>query len=221
MADGTGTGAGATGATTTTAANGPRNGGGGGGAFAALARFIVHNPWKVIAGWIVVAFIVIATAPALPTTTNESSFLPSSYESIRAQTLQTQAFPQQGNVTANAAIIVFSKAAGGKLTAADSATVQRVATELNARHIPNILAVTAGTTSPNGLVQTALVAMDNNIVNGSGNAAGDAVKVLRADIKPLIPGTGLKEGVTGAAAQQLDSQQSGNKALAIVGSVEI
>ena len=191
----------------------------GGGAFAALGRFIVRNPWKVIAAWIVLGFIVIATAPALPTTTNESSFLPGSYESIRAQTLQTQAFPQQGNVTANAAIIVFSKAGGGKLTAADSATVQRVATELNARHIPNILAVTDGTTSPNGLVQTVLVAMDNNIVNGSGNAAGDAIKVLRADIKPLMPGTALKEGVTGAAAQQLDSQQAGDKALAIVGIV--
>jgi len=65
MADGTGTGAGATGATTTSAANGQRNGGGGGGPFAALARFVVRNPWKVVAGWIVVAFIVIATAPAL------------------------------------------------------------------------------------------------------------------------------------------------------------
>ena len=73
----------------------------------------------MIAGWIVVAFIVIATAPALPTTTNESSFLPSSYESIRAQTLQSQAFPQQGHVTAAASIIVFSRPDGGPLTAAD------------------------------------------------------------------------------------------------------
>ncbi len=70
--------------------------------------------------------------------------------------------------------------------------------------------------SPNGLVQTALVAMANDVVNGSGTQAGDAIKVLRADIKPLISGADLYEGVTGSAAQQLDSQQSGNKAEQIV-----
>lgn len=188
-----------------------------GGFFAALGRLVVGNPWKVIGAWIVIAVAVIATAPALPTTTNESSFLPSSYESIRAQTLQAQAFPQQGNVTANAAIIVFSRPDGGPLTPANSAAVVRVAAELNARHIPNIVSVTAGPASANKLVQTASVAMDNSVVNGSGTAAGNAIKALRADIRPLMSGTGLSEGVTGAAAEQLDSQQSGNKALTIVG----
>ena len=189
-----------------------------GGFFAALARFVVRNPWKVVAAWIVVAIAVIATAPALPTTTNESSFLPSSYESIRAATLQSQAFPQQGHVTANAAIIVFSTSSGGPLTAADSSSVAQVAAELNAKHIPNILAVTPGAASQNRLVQTVSVAMDNSVINnGNGTAAGDAVKALRSDIKPLVSGTGLKEGVTGTAAEELDSTQSGNKALAIVG----
>jgi putative drug exporter of the RND superfamily len=196
---------------------GDGNGGHRGGFFAALARFVVRNPWKVIAAWIIVAIAVIATAPALPTTTNESSFLPSSYESIRASVLQTQAFPQQGDVTTNAATIVFSTPGGGPLTAGDSQAVQHVITELNARHIPNILGVAAGPTSQNKLVETASVAMANSVVNGSGTAAGDAIKALRADIKPLVAGTGLNEGVTGAAAEQLDSEQSGNKALAIVG----
>src|SRR5580704_3825118 len=87
---------------------------------------------------------------------------------------------------------------------------------LNARHIRNILAVAPGPVSPNKLVQTAFVAMDNSIVNGSGTAAGDAIKVLRADIKPLMTGTGLSEGVTGSAAEQLDSQQSSQRAQQIV-----
>lgn len=188
-----------------------------GGPFGALGRFIVGNPWKVIAAWIIIAFVVVVTSPALPTTTNESSFLPSSYESIRAQALETKAFPQASNVTADAAIIVFSRPGGGKLSAADSAAVASVAARLNARHIPNILAVAPGPKSPNQLVQLATVAMHNDIVNGTGNTAGDAIKVLRADIKPLMAGTGLNEGVTGTAASQLDSEQSGNKALAIVG----
>jgi RND superfamily putative drug exporter len=177
---------------------------------------VVRHPWRVIALWVVAAVAVIATAPALPTTTNESSFLPSSYESIRAASLQDQAFPQSGNVTADAAIIVFARADGGKLTSADSAKVASVAAELNSRHIKNILSVTAGAASPNKLVQTALVAMDNTVLDGTSTAAGDAIKVLRADITPLVHGSGLTEGVTGTAAQQLDSQQSGTNAEKIV-----
>ena len=188
----------------------------GGGFFAGLGRMVVRHPWRVIALWVIAAIAVVATAPALPTTTNESSFLPSSYESIRAANLQDQAFPQAGNVTADAAIIVFARADGGKLTSADSAQVASVAAELNARHITNILGVTAGPASPNKLVQTALVSMDNSVLNGTSTAAGDAIKVLRADIKPLMHGSTLTEGVTGTAAQQLDSQQSGNNAEKIV-----
>jgi putative drug exporter of the RND superfamily len=186
------------------------------GPFAALGRAVVRHPWRVIALWIIAAVAIIATAPALPTTTNESSFLPNSYESIRATSLQDKAFPQQGHVTAAAAIIVFARADGGRLTSADSAKVASVAASLNARHIPNIVGVTPGAPSPNHLVQTALVAMPNSVVNGSGTTAGNAIKVLRADVKPLVAGSGLTEGVTGSAAQQLDSQQSGTRAEKIV-----
>jgi RND superfamily putative drug exporter len=186
------------------------------GPFGWLGRAVVRHPWRVIALWVVAAIAVIATSPGLPTTTNESSFLPSSYESIRASALQDQAFPQAGHTTAAAAIIVFARPGGGKLTAADSAKVTAIAKSLNARHIRNVTSITAGPPSPNRLVQTALVAMPNSVVNGSGTAAGQAVKVLRADIKPLVAGSGLTEGVTGAAAQQLDSQQSSDRADKIV-----
>ena len=98
--------------------------GNGNGVFAWLGQVAVRHPWRVIALWIVAAVAVIATSPGLPTTSNESSFLPSSYESIRASNLQDQAFPQASNVTGNAAIIVFAKAGGGPLTAADSAKVE-------------------------------------------------------------------------------------------------
>jgi len=186
------------------------------GPFAALGRAVVRHPWLTILAWVVAAAAVIATSPGLPTTTNESSFLPKSYESIRAANLQDKAFPQAGHVTASAAVIVFSRADGGKLTPADSAKVRSVAASLGARHIHNIVGVTAGLPSPNREVQTALVAMPSNVVNGSSTAAGDAIKVLRAGIKPLVAGTGLREGVTGSAAQQLDSQQSSQRAEQIV-----
>jgi RND superfamily putative drug exporter len=186
------------------------------GLFAWLGRAVVRHPWRVIALWVIAAAAVIMTSPGLPTTTNESSFLPKNYESIRAMDLENQAFPQTGHVTSSAAIIVFSRADGGKLTAADSAKVESVTKTLDARHIPNIVSVTAGPVSPNGLVQTSMVAMPNNAVNGSGDAGNNAVKALRADIKPLVAGTDLAEGVTGQAAQSLDSQQSSNRADQIV-----
>jgi len=186
------------------------------GFFAKLGRAVVRHPWWVIGLWIVIAAAVIATAPKLPTTSSESSFLPSSYESIRASSLQDQAFPQQGHVTAAAAIIVFARADNAPLTSADSAKIDSIAKTLDGKKIPNILAVTAGPASPNHLVQTALVAMDNSVLNGSSTTAGDAIKVLRTDIKPLMAGTGLTEGVTGTAAQQLDSQQSSSNAEKIV-----
>ena len=184
--------------------------------FAALGQLVTRHPWRVIGVWIIVAVAVIATAPALPTTSNEASFLPSSYESIKAQNLQDQAFPEAGKVDATAAIIVFARSDHGQLTPADKAKVASIASTLNDKHIANILSVTAGPASPNGLVQTASVAMTNDVVNGSGTQAADAIKILRADLEPLISGAGLYAGVTGAAAQQLDSQQSGNKAEHVV-----
>ena len=186
------------------------------GLFAWLGRAVVRHPWRVIALWVIAAAAVILTSPGLPTTSNESSFLPKNYESIRAMDLQDKAFPQTGNVTSAAAIIVFSRADGGQLTAADSAQVTAITKTLNAKHIPGIVSITAGPESANHLVQSAMVAMPNSVVNGNGNASDNAVKALRSDLKPLVAGTHLAEGVTGQAAQSLDSEQSGNNADQIV-----
>ena len=186
------------------------------GLFAWLGRAVVRHPWRVIALWVVAAVAVIMTAPGLPTTTNESSFLPKDYESIRAMNLQDTAFPQAGTVTSSAAIIVFSRADGGQFTATDSAKVASIAKSLDAKHIPGIVSITAGPLSPNRLVRTAMVAMPNSVLNAGGNPEDNAITTLRADIKPLVTGTTLAEGVTGQAAQDLDSQQSSNHADQIV-----
>jgi len=195
---------------------GGRHGAAGRGFFAGLGRSVVRHPWRVIALWVVAAVAVIATAPSLPTTSNESSFLPQSYESIKAANLQDKAFPLTGHVTPSAAIIVFARADGGQLTGADSAKVAQIAAALDARHFQHVDHVAAGSPSSNHLVQAAMVAMPSDIVNSQGTKAGDAVKALRAAITPMMAGTGLTEGVTGTAAQSLDSQQSFKKADQIV-----
>lgn len=63
--------------------------------FARRGRGVVRHQWRVIGLWAVAEVAVIATAPGLPTTTSESSFLPRSYESIRAADLQDKAFPRR------------------------------------------------------------------------------------------------------------------------------
>lgn len=181
--------------------------GAGRGPFAWLGRAVVRHPWRVIGLWVVAVVAVVATSPGLPATSNESSFLPKSYESIRAQALADRAFPQSSQVDASAAIIVFARAGGGRLTTADSAKIAAITRTLDGRHLRNIDAITAGAVSANRQVQAAAVAMPNRVVNSSGTAAGDAVKALRAAIRPLVAGTGLSEGITGPAAQQLDSER--------------
>src|SRR5579859_5380977 len=72
------------------------------GLFAWLGRAVVRHPWRVIALWVVAAAAVIVTSHGLPNSPNSnSSFLPKSYESIRAADLQSAAFPQTGTVTSD------------------------------------------------------------------------------------------------------------------------
>src|SRR3954447_9000152 len=95
--------------------------------FGALGRVTTRHPWFVILGWVVVSVVVIATAPKLSATSDQSEFLPSHYESIKAATLQQKAFPTQSSP---GAILVFDRKDGGPLTPQDSADVESVVKRL-------------------------------------------------------------------------------------------
>lgn len=194
---------------------GGRGSGGGGerGFFARLGRLVAHHPWRVIAVWVIAAIAVIGFAPHLSSTTDEASFLPSHYESIQAQDLQQSAFPQ---AAAPAAIIVLERADGAPLTPADSAAVQRLATKVEQAHVADVTALQVGEPSPNRLIQTIGVQMPTES-DPQDTHQTDAVKALRTQLTSDLSGTDLKGGITGTAAQTLDSQSSGNKADAIIG----
>ena len=187
--------------------------------FAALGRFVTRFRWYVIAAWVLLAVVVVALAPALTSTQDESEFLPKHYESIRAAQVQEDEFPAQFQP---GAIMVFDRTDGGELTAADSAEVTEVVGALDARiKDEKVLhtvfsAAAAQPPSENKLVQLGVVGLAKG-QSGFDTPAMDAAKQLRKEAKPLVEGTGLRVQMTGAAPQQLDSQESGNKTLAIVG----
>jgi RND superfamily putative drug exporter len=182
------------------------------GVFAALGRLAANHPWRVIAVWLIAAIAVIASAPQLTSTTDEASFLPSHYESIQALNLQESAFPQ---AAAPSAIIVLERTDGSALTAADSATVQQVASKLEASRIADVTTYQVGQPSANKLIQTIGVQMPTES-DAQDTHQTDAVKALRAQLQSDLSGTNLKGGITGTAAQTLDSQSSSNKSGLIV-----
>jgi RND superfamily putative drug exporter len=181
--------------------------------FAALGRFVVRRPWWVIVGWIVAAVAIVAFAPKLQSTTDEASFLPSHYESIQAQDLQQEAFPQAATP---AAIVVFAREDGGKLTSADQAKVTSIVSDLQGQHIKDVTAIQATPVSQNGLIQIAPVVMPD-ATSPSDTSQTDAVKAMRDSLQKEVSGTDLRAGITGSAAVQLDSQASGDRAAAIIG----
>jgi RND superfamily putative drug exporter len=187
--------------------------------FAALGRFVTRFPWLVIGMWILLAVLVVSLAPKLTSTQDESEFLPKHYESIRAAQVQQDEFPSQFQP---GAIMVFDRTDGGKLTAADSAKVTEVVQSLDAsikdeKVLKRVFSqAVVQPPSQNGLVQLGVAGLAKN-ATGFDTPAMDAAKQLRKDAKPLVEGTGLRVQMTGAAPQQLDSQESGNKTLAIVG----
>ncbi|WP_194817309.1 MMPL family transporter [Nocardia sp. XZ_19_385] len=181
--------------------------------FARLGRVVVHHPWKVIGLWVVAIVAVLASAPEFASTTDQSSFLPSHYESIQAMQLQEQAFPQN---SAPAALIVVARADGAPLSEADSASVMATATELAGEHVKGVTGVQATPPSENRLIQVIAVQMDK-VTNPADKTQGEAVKELREQLKQRVAGTDLKAGITGMAASTLDQTESSEKGMAIIG----
>lgn len=181
--------------------------------FAALGRFATRFRWFVVVFWLVASGLCIAFAPALQSTSDSAEFLPDHYESIKALKVQEREFPGQGNP---GAILVFTKADGSKLTAADSAKVEDIMAKLNPELDKDVFAGGAAQPpSENGLVQLGVIGLADG-ASGFDQTAVDAAEDLRDDVKPLVKNSGLKLETTGAAPQQLDSIESSEQALLIV-----
>ncbi|WP_433008536.1 MMPL family transporter [Kribbella sp. CA-294648] len=183
--------------------------------FTKLGRFVVHNPWKVIAAWVIAAVAVVAFAPTLADVTNkdQASFLPDSYESVQAQKLAADAFGQTNDATAS---IVVKRSDGGALTAADQTKVADLATKITAAKIERVTGAVTGpqAVSPNKQVQLVSVGLKGLAED---QAVLDAVQKVRDVAGPAMKDSGLQYGVTGDVALFLDNQDAFENAFVVVG----
>lgn len=181
--------------------------------FTKLGRGVVRHPWWVIGAWVLLAAAIIATAPKLTTSNEESDFLPQHYDSIKAINLQSDKYPDQTTV---GGIVVMDRADGAKLTPADSAAVKKIASDLSAKPHAPISSVVLGPPAPNGLVQTMSVNFAKD-ADPYGDEAKEAIKKLRTDLGNQVKGGDLHYGVTGGTAQGIDAEESDSKAEALIG----
>jgi len=143
--------------------------------FARLGNLVVRRPWWTIGAWLLIIVAVVSMAPQLTSTTDQSAFLPSHYESIQAAQLQEKAFP---HAAAPAAIVVFERTHGAALSAADETAVGDIAGQLNQVHLKDVTGVQAVPPPDNRLIQIAAVQMIK-VTDPSDTRQSDAVKPSR------------------------------------------
>jgi RND superfamily putative drug exporter len=173
----------------------------------------------VIAAWVIAVAVIVAVAPSLSSvsSSDQTSFLPKSYESMKAQQLANRTFPQSADATG---VFVVQRADGAKLTASDLSRVATLTMGLNKARIGQVAAVVTSRAmlAPNGTTQLVTV-----LFNG---VAGDkklqnAVPVVRDKAATLLRGSGLRAGLAGVVAMQYDTMQSFKSAEKIVAVVTI
>lgn len=181
----------------------------------ALGDFIVKRRWWVIATWVVLAVGITMFAPKISsvTSSDQTSFLPSKYESVTAIKIAEKSFPQSKD---DVEVLVVQRQDGGKLTVADKAKVQQLASDMQSANIDRVVAVQ---TSPQAVSKDGTAQMVQIVV--SGEATGDqkdvtVTKAIRAQVTKSVSGTGLKTGLTGNISMNADSTGSFNNAEKIV-----
>jgi putative drug exporter of the RND superfamily len=185
--------------------------------FERLGHLVVHNPWKIIAGWVLATIAIALFAPSLSDVEqrDQAGFLPGSYESVKAQALAKQAFGQGGATSATATIVV-KRDDGQPLTESDQAKVGELARRLQQAGLDRVLGAVTGpqAVSPNKLVQLVSVGLQGQAYDPQ---VAKIVQQVRDTAKPALAGTGLSLKVTGDAALSLDNQGAFTNALVIVG----
>ncbi|HEX6354800.1 MMPL family transporter [Actinophytocola sp.] len=187
--------------------------------FERLGRLVVHNPWKVIAGWVLVTVAIVALAPTLSevTTSDQADFLPADYESMQAGELAEQAFAQTNDASAT---IVVKRKDSQELTGADQGAIGDLSNAINGANIERVTGAMTGEQflSPNKKIQLVNVGLE-----GTGNEPElpDAIKDIREQASGQLNGSDLEYAVTGDVAMFADNADAFDTAFVIVGAATI
>jgi RND superfamily putative drug exporter len=178
-----------------------------------LSSVVTRHPWRVVAVWLVALVALTTLAPGLQTSSDQTDFLPRSYESVRAQAAAQRAFGS-GSVSA---LVVVDRADDSALTGADRDRVSVLAQELNHRRPAGVSAIrvpASGAISRDGRVALVSVAF----AGGAGDSRiSDAVGDLRRQATAALRGSPLNARMTGTPAQAADLEQAGSDAESIIG----
>ncbi|MEU5366327.1 MMPL family transporter [Streptomyces sp. NPDC005925] len=161
----------------------------------------------------IAAIGVAALAPPLKQVSDQAEFLPSQYESVQVGELQKKAFPQQEQP---ASTIVFRREDNGRLTKADLSDVHKIAEALESKGLEKISKVESGPRAVSANGEIALASVLATTKNPYDETLIDSVREMREEAKPLIEGTSLHMGITGAAATALDTQESAGNTDALI-----
>lgn len=187
--------------------------------FERLGRLVVHNPWKVIAGWVLITIAIVSFAPTLSdvTTSDQADFLPSDYESMQAGEIAEQAFAKSND---SSATIVVKRQDGQVLTAADQTAISDLGTAIDGARIERVTDVLTGEQflSPNKKVQLVNVGLEGI---GDDPKLVDAIKEIREQASNGLKGSDLDYAVTGDVAMFADNADAFDTAFVIVGAATI
>ena len=180
-----------------------------------FSDFIVKYRWWVLAAWLIAAVLVVTLSPTLSSveSNDQSSFIPKSYESIKAMDVAQQVSPHSQDATD---VIVFKAKSGRALTADDQQTISQATKSLTDKHLTHVVSVTTSSQelAPNHKAQLGQVTYQGN---GQDTDTINAVKDVRDGLTKQLAGTDLTAGVTGQEAISYDTQGASQKALKIVG----
>jgi putative drug exporter of the RND superfamily len=189
---------------------------GGIGMFASFARMVVRHPWWIVGVWVVVAVVSLLLSPSLAkyTNANQSAFLPSSFESVKAQNVIDAKFPAQSGASG---LIVVSRKDGAALTSQDQSAISALGTMLSNDHIPGVRSVTVNPILLSSNKKVFLVSISFTQPPGA-TVVNNAVPTIRSDTTSFFSAKdpALKGGLTGSAAIQVDSTNAYDSAEKVI-----
>jgi RND superfamily putative drug exporter len=180
-----------------------------------FAGVVVKRRWWILATWLIAAIIIVGLAPPLTSieSNDQSSFLPKSYESVKASDVAKNLSSDDSDAPTD--IIVFRTQSGAALNDTQLDTVDDIVSNLNQAHLGQVKSVTTSPEqlAPSKKAQLATITYEGN---ADDEKTIDAVKTVRDAINKQVADTGLQAGVTGGESISYDTQDSAKKAEAIV-----